>query len=373
MHRLTTLVSLAVLAGAPLAHAQQTPLRIERFDGRSSVEFLAITGFRALSDGRVLVADAPGEQLTALDARGALLHVIGRIGSGPREYRSVDRLFGLARDSTILPDLGNGRWHLLVGAELVATWTVETPLVDRVRATLLGVDTVGGLVSRRRLRGYHAASKGFRAESAAVIRVDRRSLREDTLTLVRGRPVPGDAAAAGTPRNPLFAQAFGIPMLSSEQAIVFPDGWVAVARLDPYRVDWHPPEGEVRLGRPIPYNPVEVTPAERRAHERLLGRSLGRSVRSSPSQVWPREADAFGENALVAGPDGSLWVRLQSPAEQRISVYQIIDRRGTLVGEVHLNAETYVLGFAHGRLFASEVDEDGFHHLVWVTWPSRIP
>lgn len=364
------MVGAAMLCHAPArAQAGHSVIRLEQFDGRSASDFLGISGFRQLPDGQLLIADGPAEKIVRLGAIGEDLGSIGRKGAGPNEYSSAIALFPLGADSTLFPDMANGRWHLLVGARIASTWTTEVPIVAKVRASLIGADTIGHLVVRRRLPGMYSNASGFPAESAAVIRVHRATLREDTLARLRGRPIQLPSGGGVAARNPLFSEAFGIPMLVPEQAITFLDGWVAVARLDPYRVDWYGPAGQSVRGAAIPHARVRVTAQERRAYEERLGRALSRSVRTSADHPWPTTADAFDADSHVAAPDGNVWIRLMTSATEDRTRYHVVNREGHLVAEVTLQSEATVLGFGDGRIFVRAIDSDGAHVLMWSAWP----
>jgi len=47
---------------------------------------------------------------------------------------------------------------------------------------------------------------------------------------------------------------------------LFPDGWIAIARLDPYLVEWRTPDGRTVRGTPLPSARVKVDDAEKRAY-----------------------------------------------------------------------------------------------------------
>lgn len=119
------------LAVLPAVHygelaGQQAPPRhqLEEPDATFPEPFSLIRGLRELSDGRVLVTDWIEERLVALDFRSGEARDIGRVGGGPREFRLPASLVALPGDSTLLVDVGNGRFAI-VGPDLAIHRTMS--------------------------------------------------------------------------------------------------------------------------------------------------------------------------------------------------------------------------------------------------------
>jgi hypothetical protein len=366
--RFASLLSIVLLSSTEM-DAQGTGVhRLVQMEGRAPDEFLEIAALRILPGGDLLVADSKEELLYHLRPTSGERRVIGGKGSGPSEYRAAGALLALRADSTVLPDMANGRWHLIVGERIAETWPGDHPIVSRLGGRLIGADDLGRIYALRRLPSTYPAGP-FHAESSVVVRFDRQAMRQDTVTRLRGRPMQPPSGAGAALMNPLAAQAFGIPMLVAEQAMVFPDGWVAVARLDPYRVDWHTPNGHTIRGDAIAVSPLQVTAAEKSAYQDRAQRDLGRPVRVSSSQPWPGVAHPIEDDALAAGPDGTVWIRLRSPGRDSTVTYQIIGRNGRLLREIAISRDSRVLGLVPGRAFVRTIDPDGLHRLEWYRLP----
>lgn len=350
--------------------AQQPPtLRLETPEGQAPHEYLEIAALRVLPNGELLVADARDERLFRFSPSTGERRPIGRKGSGPGEYLGALALVALRADTTVFPDMANGRWHLLVGERIVATWSAEHPWVARVRGGLTGADDRGHLYLRRRLSAATTIGP-FRADSLALVRFSTETSREDTIVRLRSRPSSG-ASSRAAQANPLAAQAFGIPMLVGEQALAYPDGWVATVRLNPYRVEWLSPSGTVVRGPSIPVQTIKVTEEEKAAFQEREQRDLGRPVRVSSSHPWPEEADPVEDAALVAAADGALWVRLRSPAKDSTVTYQVIGRDGRVRMQVVMPRDLRVLALSSGRAYVRTIDDDGYHRLEWYRIPIR--
>ena len=78
---------------------------------------------------------------------------------------------------------------------------------------------------------------------------------------------------------------------------------------------------------------------------------------------------AFPPNALLAAPDGRVWVQRTQTASQPETHYDVVDRRGGLVARVTMSATERVVGFATGFVFSVVTDDDGVQHLRRYLFP----
>ena len=110
-------------------------------DAAVSVEFSDIGAVRELPGEWVLVTDRRERRLIVVNFALDSARAIGAQGKGPDEYGAVAQLIPLAADSTLLPDLPNRRWHLLVGPQIVATVPSDDPAVRATAGSILGAGT----------------------------------------------------------------------------------------------------------------------------------------------------------------------------------------------------------------------------------------
>ena len=146
--------------------------------------------------------------------------------------------------------------------------------------------------------------------------------------------------------------------------MVFPDGWIAIARLDPYRVDWISPAGVVTKGRPLPFEPLPVTTAEKVAVMERLQRT-DPSASKDPESIldWPATMPPFLASQLNAGSDGRLWIRRTQTTQTRGTVYDVVDRSGKLAARLQLAADQIIGGFGPNRIYIITTDADGLQYL----------
>ena len=313
MRMLLRLLALPVsaISAAPLT-AQPPLAALAPADGRLDDGFSHITGVRELRDGRLLVADEKVFRLFVADWSSGQVLQVGRKGRGPAEYRGLLGLMPLAGDSTLVEDVGNERWLLLDGARIVATVNYQATrgrsAADPPRLRRAGaVVAVEPFAFSPTPRGEPSRMYIF-AESLRVILEDRTTGRRDLLGRIRGRSrgdrhvmhpvVPGGAPIVWVIGNPLAVE---------EQARLFPDGWVAVAWLDPYRVDWRRPDGRWIRGAPLPFEhvPVDAHPAARRARAASTPRRASAPATCHPGRPNCRRSTTTGSSRPPAAGSSS--------------------------------------------------------------------
>jgi hypothetical protein len=150
------------------------------------------------------------------------------------------------------------------------------------------------------------------------------------------------------------------PLLISDQATLFPDGWIAIAAISPYRVDWLPPgRGWIR-GSPLPFAEVPVLETERRA---AMGRAFaGLDSKATPTSVladWPAFLPPFLDDALVPLPTGHLMIRRASRASEAMTRHDLINRQGVLVAILEVGGAERLVGVGKRGLYVAATDQEG--------------
>jgi hypothetical protein len=360
MHNRTGIL-LALVLPAALA-AQATPqLTLGRRTDLPGVEFSRITDVRELADGRLLVTDAIDKQLYVVDFAKQTSRTIGRQGAGPGEYRMPGRLLAISRDSTLLVDNAGGRWLVMVRDSFVDVVTSTDPAMAGGRL-VIGADGIGSVLTTRTARSLEAAGPNlnFQNDSSYLLRVRRKSGSIDTLVKIRARPA--HIEVKGPSDNPTSVSVMMNPITTGEQAVPFPDGAIAVARLDPYRVDWIIGSRHV-LGKPLPFETINVTRDEKVA---VLARSMnaqGKPLAPEDVTGWPEVFPPFPASGMLAAPDGNLWIRRAPTRNHPATDYDIVDRTGKLVGRLHLPSNEVIAGIGRASLFVIQTDSDDVQHL----------
>jgi len=146
--------------------------------------------------------------------------------------------------------------------------------------------------------------------------------------------------------------------------VLVPDGWIAIARVDPYRVDWIAPGGKRLIGALLPFARIRLDDHEKRAYLQRGASASGRSARAPEAVLdWPEILPPFQQRELLAGPDGRLWIHRTPSAASTDERYDIVGRRGTLEGRLTTDTHTRVFGLGREAVFTIGTDDDGIQHL----------
>lgn len=337
-----------------------------------TTQFTRIVSISELADGRILIADHLERSVVVADFTSDVVSPVGRIGQGPEEFTNVTAIMPLARDSSLMADLQTRRWLVLHGATIVRTVPLNAPALLSTAGHVLGVDGNGFLLSRKwpRLEDQIGA-----ADSVILIRVAASSGVVDTVAKL-GPSATRTAVqrdGSGQPRRIEFT----FPILGvDEQALLFLDGWLAIARLRPYRVDWRSPAGAWIDGPPLPFREIPVNDREKQAYrERRIALGLGAP---SDRATWPTTVPAFLPSfwyqphaALVAAPDGKLLIARTPTADRVESSYDMVDRSGKLVAQVVLLVNERIAAIGSRGVYVVATDEFGLERVRRHPWPLR--
>jgi hypothetical protein len=381
---MTSVLSVVVL---PTAVAAQSPTvqTLSRPAGVFPEPFTRIVGVRELSDGRTLIADRTEQHVSFLDFAAGTLERVGHEGGGPGEYQTPTGLLPLPNDETMLVDFGNMRT-----SRITARGVVEDgfPMLQGSGNLIIpaGVDARGAV--------YHSSAGMFTMrtdeapttspDSAAVSRWDPETGASTTVAWLKVTPL------VMTRQGPSFqvegSRAPGLPTMrpfSPRDAwAVAPDGRVAVARAEGYRLDWVSPNGSVQAGPPVDYEPVRITKAEKEAwadaqSRRVMSMRLsggGGQTMTLPKpdidQVdFPETMPPFDGDAVSVTPFGEVWVQRSQPASETRPLFDVFDDGGRRVKQVRLPSGRSLVGFGASRVYAVNTDDDGLQWLERYKYP----
>lgn len=359
------LIAQARIGQAQAPHAPT--IRLAAATAQADHEFRRISSIRELSNGAVIVLDPPNpDPIVLVDFGRGTVRPIGRRGQGPGEFQGPVSLAPVGGDSTIITDGVLLRWTILSSDATTSVVPRDKVAVSAVGAVLSGGDRQGRVLGNRgfRIDGRIAMSPA-NADSVALVVGHLAANGVDTVARIRGagaRMQPIRLTGPGTERYPQYL--ITNPLLVADQAVLFPDGWIGIARVAPYRVDWVDPQGKWVLGRPIAVSARSVTEGDRRAGMSRAFR--GADSRSTPTSViaeWPAQVPPFLEDALLTSPTGDLVIRLTPSPGETAARYHVIDRRGTLVGLLELSGADRLVGLGDRGAYVAAEDADGAFRL----------
>jgi hypothetical protein len=354
-------------------------ITLKAADATHPHEFTSVMSLRELSDGRVLATDQREQRLLVLDFRNGSAADFGRKGKGPNEYVMVTQMHATVGDSSIMADIMSRRWLLLDGAQIVITVPPDDPAVQATQSFAFGADARGRVLTQRfppRRDGVTVIAAG-KEDSTAIVLVDRRTGRADTVAMTRRRPSRYEQVTNAEGRVTFSSMMPTGPLVTEEQAALFQDGALAVARLDPFRVDWRSPTGQWTRGEPLPVPRIRVNARERAAFMERNEANFRPPAQPMPfpTPKRPEPADfpdyvpPFPAGAVTAGPAGTLLVRRTLSADYPDRNYFVIDRRGRLVGEFGLAPGEQVVGVGPRTIYVSQKDEDDIVTVRRHPWP----
>lgn len=379
---LLTVVGAASVGVLPVRSVFAQDLDLRRAGEVLPWELNKIVRLRALDDGRLLVVDGKDALVYILDPRTGSQQTVGRQGDGPSEYRLPSHLLAARGDTTILLDILSRRSFRLVGGTLQPAR--RDSLLGAVRAGLCGMDRDGFVVATqgyvslaRQASGEYGGSTGPKdADSLVVVRYRLGAARLDTIARLRG-------GYGGTVVKVNLVNGRGqggwvisAPAAVEEQACMFPDGWIAMLRRAPYRVEWLTPDGTRAASGTLSEETIVMTQREREfARERLMGTSASvRAIPTSEFPPWPDHAPPFVsaalEGSMIPSADGLLLVPRWPRSDQRLWIYDVIGRDARRVGRIILGEQSRIIGTTLGVLYILDTDDDGLHRIRRVRWRS---
>ncbi|MGH7466481.1 MAG: hypothetical protein ACRENP_00695 [Longimicrobiales bacterium] len=282
-----TLLCLFVLRFASAQEPAERTLRLGPAIAQLSTEFTEILSITELADGRVLIADRREGTISVADLQSGQVTQVGRYGQGPGEYTSVSAIYSLGGDSSLMANLQSRRWLVFRGAMIARTLPPSAPAILATQGLVLGADASGMLLSKVSPTWERPPGP---TDSVALLLVTARTGAADTVGKLGPTATRIEADFKGTDR-PQSIQITTPVLAVDEQALLFPDGWLAIARLRPYRVDWRSPEGRWIRGAPIPFREIRIDDREKQAYR---NRRTAVGLRSPPDiAVWAATVPPF--------------------------------------------------------------------------------
>jgi hypothetical protein len=373
-------LALIGLGVAPLV--AQTTVPLGRAEATFEEPFTLVSSVRELPGGKVIVVDARDKTIQLVDLRSGASTKIGREGSGPGEYQFPRTALAMPNNETFVSDPMQARF-LRIDATGKVVETVAYPAGFGPGVNAAGSDAQGRIYwegsSFGGAGGLTFSSNGGddpikSADSVPVFRWDRRTNKLDTLIQVKGPQMKVNLGGGSNQRTVMIRQQ---PYSPRDGWAVAPDGRVAVARTEPYRVDNVTAQGQRRNGTALGVAPIPVTARDKddflkqtRAAPRMI-RTQGGGNASAPQPPepkaedyeWPVNKPFFDAASVRMSPNGELWALRARPAGDEVPVYDVFGADGKLLRRVAFPAKTRLVGFGDGTIYTARSDEDDLQYL----------
>lgn len=351
---------------APVIHAQS--LRLPAATDSISEQFSGVQSIRELRDGRVLVGDKREGRLVVADFRRNTVRAIGRTGYGPNEYPAIGPLVAIANDSTLMVDSNARRWLVLHRDSIIGLVSKEERLYELAGGGLRSADSLGNLLAAAGQRTVSIRNTQQRLDSVALVVISRRRMQADTVGAIASSNTSITASGAGPNGGPARVVLQFPALNSAEDVVMMRDGWLAVARFAPYRVDWRDPSGRWRRGAPLPFQEVPVTRRERDEVRRRSEQAGGRPGVPTETAEWPEVMPPFLMAPLLEAPGGTVLVRRVPSVNAPETRYDHVGRDGRLIAQIVLSPNDRLVGFGRAAVYSVSVDDDGLERLRKHIW-----
>jgi hypothetical protein len=284
------------------------------------------------------------------------------------------------------------RWVMFAGARAVASVGPTTfPRAELRSEIIYGTDALGRVVSLP-FPGMRSHRLDPTVDGPPMFRTDRATGARDSLGIANwmldpavaasksGRPpAPGAGVeAAGSSAAPRVAR-YALLVRVIDQVAVAPDGFIAIARHTPFRVEWCDPQLRCRNGPVLPYPSRVISNSDKAAwiaSEHARGHTWPPTTDVSRTAGWPDRLPPFTTppvgsaslSALIIAPDGTALLRRMPSADAPTTRYDVIDRDGRRLYQLVLPINAEIVGVGAASVFVSTADEDGLQTISRHRW-----
>lgn len=307
------------------------------YESSSELWFGQVRRALIMADRRLVVADAGAtgrNQIHVFDSLGVFVTSLGREGSGPGEFQSIDELRRIG-DSLLVVDRALARFTLF-GPSGNLLWTRRFP-EDADRMT-----TVIGPFEGRTVVFSDAHARARRSDAAVV---------RDTLQLMAGSIEDGPrrliGVFPGTERYIDLSQAFVVlPLPFGKRASFAALGdEVLVATGDEPALQRVSIDGELMGSIPVPDRSRQITEDMRAAYRDywMNDQALSPSIveRFLEHAGFPEETPPYGRVMVDAA--GLIWIEEYHPPYHALRRYTVLSPGGRILEELEVPAELTLL------------------------------
>ncbi len=327
--------------GAGQGWTVEEELRIGALEGDPEYQFgqIAQGGITVDSQGRIYVLDQQAQEVKVYSPEGVYEKTIGQRGGGPGELNGAQFLVMGPGDTLVVPDLGNLRVSKFApdGSEL-GSFAV---------ALENGIPVV-----------YRATPSGILGEQIRHLDLPNLQTEPDTMDAVRTFALDGTITDTllTFPAGRTFSFGGGTPefnIYSAESAWdLADDGGLIYAVNNDYRIRRYGADGSLQTVITKPFEPKPVSQADQDAVMDFLDRAWTQAGVPPQFKEQLKQGVHFGEifpafAALIAGPDGTIWVQHVQAAselsEEELETYNLLEDAGAPQWDV-FDADGRLLG-----------------------------
>ena len=338
----------ATLVNAQTATRAKRPVE-PQLEWATSYEFTTVGGAFEYPRGTMLINDVSTKALFMIAARGTRVTAVGRVGSGPSEYRQPRSLMhsgsGLAR--LVDPSL-----RRLSDIDDAGTFVAQ-------RGFPLGANGLSGRVSSDEQGALYFLSMPLNPQESRTVqllRVANGSEKMDTLMSMRGTALADlpDSPARGTSGSVARRSLSVIPYSPKDGFAVLRSGEIVLLRGETGIVEWHSADGKLLEKRVLPTpRTIEISSSERSKIRPIALREL-----------VPKRRSAFDEDFMIAGAGGDVWVPRVTTGDKKRTEWVIVNRKRTQARSFVLTTSTRLLHVSDSSVTVAESDADDIERVA---------
>lgn len=336
--------------------------------------FTHVGSMRELPGDRALLLDGGDHRVWLIDLAHRTRTPAAPSGLGALEYDSPMVLFG-AGATTVVEDFRGQKLLLFDKSgtpfESFTAQSTGATRVSRAPLNFRGADDAGRVYFE--VVGIAMEPTGARAvDSAAILRVDRRAPRIDTVAFIH-LPPGSTKASGGRPGEGLSIMT-GVDnaFVPHDAWVVAPNGRVAIVHAQPYRIESISSDGRRTLGPVVDVEKIAVTDADIAEWLKRTGGGVsarggsgarGDAPAAQPARGgrddWPAAKAPFPHGDVLVDPRGNVWVHRATHAGDAHGRYDVFDGAGELIGRYVLPDRTRIVGIGATSVFAMHATDDG--------------
>jgi len=314
-------------------------------------ELTYVTALDADSRGRMYVANMFQQSVTVLSPDGRVLRRIGRMGSGPGEFRGVRDVQVLPGDSLLVYDPQLARVTVFAADSTRPAYSVN--LADKLRGAppfhLRRAPATGAYLAYFQARfAFGGGGLEVRRDSALLLNADG-SVRARIGAFA---PAPFLVAGTSVAPNPFGRRT--LVRLDSR-------GRTLLVRTDSLGVRSYSPAGAAEGSFAYRYDPPPVTRADAGRALEAMGEQGKQTFASVMDDSLPARWPAVGE--LLVDDRDRVWINLAGPLDQPVE-WAVFSPDGRYLRSVFLPPRTTLHAVRAGRAYADRVDAAGVPQVI---------
>lgn len=316
----------------------------------AAYELDQVRGPVRLSDGRLALANSTNNEIRVFDSAGRHLRSMGRVGSGPGEFRGIAGIWLGSGDSVLVADIMLRRITVLDSeASFVRGYSLGgqigqfVPFGGRLDVAIpLGVFRDGSVAGISQSVAINQQRSGVYRDSVSVVRYAPDGAVRDTLGRFLGIEMEQMML---TVQGRQLSMPSAVPLGKSTVAAIR-GGLLFVAQNNQWEIEIRGEDGTLRVLSRAPVMPAQLTPSDIAAHRKeqlavIEGQPLMRAVPAAlKSQITARiEQAKYPETLpyfanLLVDTEGNLWAQEAAAPTRKAQRFVVVDSTGRWLGTV---------------------------------------